>query len=121
MRKPSSESSGSVSQLNFQLRTINLVNKGQTSHYEWKTSPGMETYDKRFHYPVDSSKVLEEFGTMFFAGVSKSQFGLLSMINNYCGTDNPSTQLRRYVEVGWLRHPGDGDCTNGWQDLTTQL
>ena len=54
---------------------FNLVNKGQTSHYEWKTSPGMETYDHRFHYPVDSSKVLEEFGTMFFAGVSKSEFG----------------------------------------------
>lgn len=75
---------------------------------------GMETYDHRLHYPVDSSRVLEEFGTMFFAGVTKSEFGLPSMINNYCSTDNRSTQLRRYVEVGCLRHPGDGDCTNGW-------
>ena len=100
---------------------FNLVNKGQTSHYEWKSSPGMETYDHRLHYPVDSGRVLEEFGTMFFAGVTKSEFGLPSMINNYCSTDNRSTQLRRYVEVGCLRHPGYGDCTNGWQDLTTQL
>ena len=42
---------------------------------------------------------------------------------------NVHKQLRRSVEVGWPRHPGastvgsqlqDGDCTDGWQNLTTQ-
>ena len=44
-------------------------------------------------------------------------------------THNQIKQLHRSVEVGCLRHPGastigsqlqDGDCTDGWQNLTTQ-
>ena len=70
----------------------------------------------------DQMKNSRSVSDFFFDKIYKKKSGLILHADN-------SKQLRRSLEVGCLRHPGastigsqlqDGDCTDGWQNLTTQ-